>query len=158
MLSSPLLSTSDASLSMASCRLAASELQSSFKKACQFYRMVSYQCSNLFLYSLPVNCCTEKTHLTKHCVFTLCLQLSSSIDERQEHQEMAKVLTEAFEAVQAELNSLPHYIESRSSSSSSVCALGSGAGGVGEERTLALLEQYSQLLLRAVEKRMDSKS
>ncbi|XP_060790380.1 mitogen-activated protein kinase-binding protein 1 isoform X2 [Neoarius graeffei] len=112
---------SDASLSMASCRLAASELQSSFKKACQFYRM-----------------------------------LSSSIDERQEHQEMAKVLTEAFEAVQAELNSLPHYIESRSSSS--VCALGSGAGGVGEERTLALLEQYSQLLLRAVEKRMDSKS
>lgn len=66
------------------------------------------------------------------------------------------MLTEAFEAVQAELNSLPRYIESRSSSS--VCVLGSVAGGVGEERTLALLEQYSQLLLRAVEKRMDSKS
>lgn len=71
---------------------------------------------------------------------------------------MAQVLSEAFEAVQSELNSLPRCIESRSSSSSSsACALGSGAGGVGEERTLALLEQYSKLLLRAVEKRMDSK-
>lgn len=66
---------------------------------------------------------------------------------------MTQVLTEAFEAVQAELNSLPYYTESRSNST----ALSSGAGGVGEERTLALLEQYSQLLLRAVEKRMDSK-
>lgn len=72
---------------------------------------------------------------------------------------MTQVLSEAFESVQAELNLLPHYIKSHSSSSSSssVCVLGSGAGGVGEERTLALLEQYSQLLLRAVEKRMDSK-
>lgn len=70
---------------------------------------------------------------------------------------MAQVLTEAFDAVQAELNSLPQYVESRSgSSSSSVCVLGRGAG-VGEERTLALLEQYSQLLLRAVERRMDNK-
>ncbi|MCJ8736812.1 hypothetical protein PDJAM_G00016700 [Pangasius djambal] len=113
---------SDASLSMESCRLAASELQTSFKKACHFYRM-----------------------------------LSSSTDQTQEHQEMAQVLTDTFEAVQAELNSLPNYTESPSSSSSSVCVLGSGAGVVGEERTLALLEQYSQLLLRAVEKRMDSK-
>ncbi|KAF4084126.1 hypothetical protein AMELA_G00125290 [Ameiurus melas] len=110
---------SDASLSVASCKLAASELQSSFKKACHFYRM-----------------------------------LSSSTDQKREHQEMTQVLSEAFERVQAELNSLPHYIESRSSSSSSVCVL----GGVGEEQTLALLEQYSQLLLRAVEKRMDGKA
>ncbi|XP_058255005.1 mitogen-activated protein kinase-binding protein 1 isoform X2 [Hemibagrus wyckioides] len=114
---------SDASLSMESCKLAASELQNSFKKACHFFRM-----------------------------------LSSSTDQRQEHQEMSQVLTEAFDAVQAEMNSLPHYLESRSGSiSSSVCVLGSGAGGVGEERTLALLEQYSQLLLKAVEKRMDNK-
>ncbi|KAK3537221.1 hypothetical protein QTP70_003379 [Hemibagrus guttatus] len=114
----------DASLSMESCKLAASELQSSFKKACHFYRM-----------------------------------LSSSTDQRQEHQEMAQVLTGAFDAVQAEMNSLPRYVESHSGSSgsSSVCVLGSGAGGVGEERTLALLEQYSQLLLKAVEKRMDNK-
>ncbi|KAM9466086.1 mitogen-activated protein kinase-binding protein 1 isoform 2-T2 [Clarias gariepinus] len=113
---------SGASLDMESCRLAASELQSSLKKACHFYRM-----------------------------------LSNSTDQRQEQQGMAQVLTEAFEAVQTELNSLPQYAESRSSSSSSVCVLGGEAGVVGEERTLALLEQYSQLLLKAVEKRMDSK-
>lgn len=109
--------------SMESCKLAASELQNSLKKACHFYTM-----------------------------------LSKSTEQGQEHQEMTKVLTEAFDAVQAELNSLPCYVGSRSgSSNSSVCALGSGVGGVGEEQTLALLEQYSQLLLRAVEKRMDNK-
>ncbi|XP_047677373.1 mitogen-activated protein kinase-binding protein 1 isoform X3 [Tachysurus fulvidraco] len=114
---------SDASLSMESCKLAASELQSSFKKAFHFYRMLS------------------------------------STDQRQEHQEMAQVLTEAFDAVQAGLNSLPRSVESYSdsSSSSSACVLGSGAGVVSEERTLALLEQYSQLLLRAVEKKIDNK-
>ncbi|TSO25185.1 Mitogen-activated protein kinase-binding protein 1 [Bagarius yarrelli] len=110
----------DKSLSMESCKLAASELQNSLKKACQFYMM-----------------------------------LSKSTEQSQEHQEMAHVLTEAFDAVQIELNSLPRYVRSRSgSSSSSPCVLGSG---VGEEQTLALLEQYSQLLLRAVEKRMDNK-
>lgn len=72
---------------------------------------------------------------------------------------MAQVLTEAFDAVQTGLNSLPRSVESHSdsSSSSSACVLGSGAGVVSEERTLALLEQYSQLLLRAVEKKIDNK-
>ncbi|XP_036449006.1 mitogen-activated protein kinase-binding protein 1 [Colossoma macropomum] len=107
---------SDTSLSVDSCRLVASELQSSFKKASHLYRM-----------------------------------LSSSTDSTQEQQEMARVLTDAFDAVRTELNSLP------CSNSSSLCMLGSRAAGVGEDRTLALLEQYSQLLLRAVEKRMDSK-
>lgn len=137
---------------MESCKLAASELQSSFKKACHFFRMVS--CAG--------SCCYEKTDVAvrSECAFTVCLQLSSSTDQRQEHQEMSQVLSEAFDAVQAEMNSLPRYVESHSGSSSSscsVCVLGSGAGGVGEERTLALLEQYSQLLLKAVEKRMDNK-
>uniref|UniRef100_A0AAR2L422 Mitogen-activated protein kinase binding protein 1 n=1 Tax=Pygocentrus nattereri TaxID=42514 RepID=A0AAR2L422_PYGNA len=72
-------------------------------------------------------------------------------DSTQEQQEMARVLTEAFDAVRTELNSLP------CSNSSSLCMLGSRVAGVGDDRTLALLEQYSQLLLRAVEKRMDSK-
>ncbi|XP_066525268.1 mitogen-activated protein kinase-binding protein 1 isoform X2 [Hoplias malabaricus] len=106
----------DPSLSVDSCRLVASELQNSFKKASHLYRM-----------------------------------LSSSSDSSQEQQEMAQVLTEAFEVVRTELNSLP------CSSSSSLCVLGSRAVDIGEDRTLALLEQYSQLLLRAVEKRMDSK-
>ncbi|KAI4882938.1 hypothetical protein NFI96_015614 [Prochilodus magdalenae] len=106
----------DNSLSVDSCRLVASELQSSFKRASHLYRM-----------------------------------LSSSTDSTQEQQEMAQVLTEAFETVRTELNSLP------CSNSSSLCMPGSRAAGIGEDRTLALLEQYSQLLLRAVEKRMDSK-
>lgn len=73
---------------------------------------------------------------------------------------MARVLSEAFDAVRAELNSLP---EGRNSarvpeSPLPLCMLGSQAEpGVGEERTLALLEQYSQLLLQAVEKRLDNK-
>uniref|UniRef100_A0A8B9KVT2 Mitogen-activated protein kinase binding protein 1 n=1 Tax=Astyanax mexicanus TaxID=7994 RepID=A0A8B9KVT2_ASTMX len=68
------------------------------------------------------------------------------------HLIMAQVLTEAFEMVRTELNSLPC-----SSNSGSLCMLGNRAMDMGEDRTLALLEQYSQLLLRAVEKRMDSK-
>ncbi|XP_072545475.1 mitogen-activated protein kinase-binding protein 1 isoform X2 [Salminus brasiliensis] len=107
----------DTSLSVDSCKLVASELQSSFKRASHLYRM-----------------------------------LSSSTDSSQEQQEMAQVLREAFETVRTELNSL-----TCSSNSGSLCVLGNRAVGMGEDRTLALLEQYSQLLLRAVEKRMDSK-
>uniref|UniRef100_A0A8B9KZ12 Mitogen-activated protein kinase binding protein 1 n=1 Tax=Astyanax mexicanus TaxID=7994 RepID=A0A8B9KZ12_ASTMX len=82
----------------------------------------------------------------------ICVQLSSSNTSSHEQQEMAQVLTEAFEMVRTELNSLPC-----SSNSGSLCMLGNRAMDMGEDRTLALLEQYSQLLLRAVEKRMDSK-
>ncbi|XP_062864086.1 mitogen-activated protein kinase-binding protein 1 [Trichomycterus rosablanca] len=108
----------DTSLSIDTCRLVASELQSNFKRACHLYRM-----------------------------------LNTSSDSSEDQQQMAQVLAETFSAMQAELNTLPCY----QTASNSVCVLGSGAGVVGEERTLALLEQYSQLLLRAVEKRMDSK-
>ncbi|XP_022528685.2 mitogen-activated protein kinase-binding protein 1 isoform X1 [Astyanax mexicanus] len=107
----------DPTLSVESCRLVATELQSSFKRASHLYRM-----------------------------------LSSSNTSSHEQQEMAQVLTEAFEMVRTELNSLPC-----SSNSGSLCMLGNRAMDMGEDRTLALLEQYSQLLLRAVEKRMDSK-
>ncbi|XP_046873401.1 mitogen-activated protein kinase-binding protein 1 [Hypomesus transpacificus] len=85
---------------------------------------------------------------------------SVSAESNQEQGEMARVLSEAFDAVRAELNSLP---EGRNSarvpeSPLPLCMLGSQAEpGVGEERTLALLEQYSQLLLQAVEKRLDNK-
>lgn len=66
---------------------------------------------------------------------------------------MTRVLAEAFEAMRVELNSLPPCAPSRSP----------GADGtrtdstLGDDRTLALLEQYSRLLLSAVEKRMDNK-
>ncbi|CAB1335470.1 unnamed protein product, partial [Coregonus sp. 'balchen'] len=119
----------DCSLSMESCRVLASELQNTFRKASQFYRMVN---------SVPV-------------------------DSRQEHHEMAQVLSEAFEAVRAELSSLPQSSPPSPSgepaAGGSLCTVGcrpvgpgtGGSGsGSGEERTLALLEQYSELLLKAM--------
>lgn len=79
---------------------------------------------------------------------------------------MARVLSEAFEVVRAELSSLPQSSPSPSgepAAGGSLCMLacrpvgpGTGGSGSGEERTLALLEQYSELLLKAVEKRLDN--
>ncbi|XP_029568858.1 mitogen-activated protein kinase-binding protein 1 isoform X2 [Salmo trutta] len=123
----------DNSLSMESCRVLASELQNSFRKASWFYRMVN---------SVPVA-------------------------SRQEQHEMARVLSEAFEVVRAELSSLPQSSPPSPSgepaAGGSLCMLacrpvgpGTGGSGSGEERTLALLEQYSELLLKAVEKRLDN--
>uniref|UniRef100_A0A4W5R4L5 Mitogen-activated protein kinase binding protein 1 n=1 Tax=Hucho hucho TaxID=62062 RepID=A0A4W5R4L5_9TELE len=123
----------DDSLSMESCRVLASELQNSFRKASRFYRMVN---------SVPVA-------------------------SRQEQHEMARVLSEAFEVVRAELSSLPQSSPpsppGEPAAGGSLCMLGcrpvgpgTGGSGSGEERTLALLEQYSELLLKAVEKRLDN--
>ncbi|XP_050989162.1 mitogen-activated protein kinase-binding protein 1 isoform X4 [Labeo rohita] len=112
----------DTSLSVDSCRLVASELQSSFKKASHLYKM-----------------------------------LSNSTDSSEEQQEMARVLVEAFEAMRDELNCLPPCSPSRSPSTCSVRTLANSDGTLGDDRTLALLEQYSKLLLSAVEKRMDNK-
>ncbi|XP_070985027.1 mitogen-activated protein kinase-binding protein 1-like isoform X4 [Oncorhynchus clarkii lewisi] len=121
------------SLSMESCKVLASELQNSFRKASRFYRMVN---------SVPVA-------------------------SRQEQHEMARVLSEAFEVVRAELSSLPQSSlpspSGEPAAGGSLCTLGcrpvgpgTGGSGSGEERTLALLEQYSELLLKAVEKRLDN--
>uniref|UniRef100_A0A8C8F844 Mitogen-activated protein kinase binding protein 1 n=1 Tax=Oncorhynchus tshawytscha TaxID=74940 RepID=A0A8C8F844_ONCTS len=108
------------SLSMESCRVVASDLQNTFRKASQLYRMV---------------------------------------------------LSEAFEVVRAELSSLPQSSPPSPSggpaAGGSLCTVGcrpvgpvepgTGRLASGEERTLALLEQYSELLLQAVEKRLDNK-
>ncbi|XP_036397625.1 mitogen-activated protein kinase-binding protein 1 isoform X1 [Megalops cyprinoides] len=73
-----------------------------------------------------------------------------------ELREMAQVLLEAFRAVQAELDLLPPFVPT-GGTESTLCAFGSQDGGPSEEKTLALLEQYSELLLKAVEKRLDNK-
>ncbi|XP_016342737.1 mitogen-activated protein kinase-binding protein 1-like isoform X2 [Sinocyclocheilus anshuiensis] len=112
----------DTSLSVDSCRLVANELQSSFKRASQLYKM-----------------------------------LSNSTDSSEEQQEMARVLAEAFEAMRDELNCLPPCTPSRSPSTCTVRTLANSDAALGDDRTLALLEQYSKLLLSAVEKRMDNK-
>uniref|UniRef100_A0A673M574 Mitogen-activated protein kinase binding protein 1 n=1 Tax=Sinocyclocheilus rhinocerous TaxID=307959 RepID=A0A673M574_9TELE len=115
-------SSADTSLSVDSCRLAANELQSSFKRASHLYKMVG---------------CTSA--------------------HTSEQQEMAHVLAEAFEAMRDELNCLPPCTPSRSPSTCTVRTIANSDATLGDDRTLALLEQYSRLLLSAVEKRMDNK-
>uniref|UniRef100_A0A9J8BSQ1 Mitogen-activated protein kinase binding protein 1 n=1 Tax=Cyprinus carpio carpio TaxID=630221 RepID=A0A9J8BSQ1_CYPCA len=83
--------------------------------------------------------------------------LSNSTDSSEEQQEMARVLAEAFEAMRDELNCLPPCTPSRSPSTCTVRTLANSDATLGGDRTLALLEQYSKLLLSAVEKRMDNK-
>ncbi|XP_051579390.1 mitogen-activated protein kinase-binding protein 1-like isoform X2 [Myxocyprinus asiaticus] len=83
--------------------------------------------------------------------------LSNSTDSGDEQQQMTYVLAEAFEAMRAELNSLPPCPPSRSPRAGTVRTSANSDATLGDDRTLALLEQYSKLLLTAVEKRMDNK-
>lgn len=83
--------------------------------------------------------------------------LSNSTDSGEERREMTRVLAKAFEAMRAELNSLPPCAPSGSASTDHTYASGNRDSTLGDDRTLALLEQYSKLLLNAVEKRMDDK-
>lgn len=64
---------------------------------------------------------------------------------------MSLLLSEAFQNMRAELDSLPL-------SSQSMLGVEGGVGGVGEVKTAALLEEYSLLLLQAVHKRINSSS
>lgn len=70
---------------------------------------------------------------------------------------MTHVLAEAFQAMRDELNCLPPCTPSRPPSTCTVPMLANSNATLGDDRTLALLEQYSKLLLSAVEKRMDNK-
>lgn len=68
----------------------------------------------------------------------------SSVDDSAPHQcQMSLLLSEAFQAMRAELDSLP-------------LGTPSMLGGVGEVRTAALLEEYSLLLLQAVHRRINT--
>nr|XP_020476980.1 mitogen-activated protein kinase-binding protein 1 isoform X3 [Monopterus albus] len=64
-----------------------------------------------------------------------------------EQCQMAILLSEAFQSMRAELDSLPL-------SSPSMLGVDGGLGGVGEVKTAALLEEYSLLLLQAVHRRL----
>uniref|UniRef100_A0A8C2HBC3 Mitogen-activated protein kinase binding protein 1 n=1 Tax=Cyprinus carpio TaxID=7962 RepID=A0A8C2HBC3_CYPCA len=90
-------------------------------------------------------------------IFLTIFSLINSTDSSEEQQEMARVLAEAFEAMRDELNCLPPCTPSRSPSTCTVRTLANSDATLGGDRTLALLEQYSKLLLSAVEKRMDNK-
>ena len=74
---------------------------------------------------------------------------SSSHDSTSDQHQMAVVLSEAFQAMRAELDCLPL-------GAPSMLGVEGGLGGVGEVKTAALLEEYSLLLLQAVDRRISS--
>ncbi|XP_055728191.1 mitogen-activated protein kinase-binding protein 1-like [Salvelinus fontinalis] len=83
--------------------------------------------------------------------------LSSGSEVNAEQQEMETVLVEALGTVKTELDSLPHLVH-RSKGLRGEVAMRGEVGVKGEgDRTLALLQQYSELLLKSVEKRLDNK-
>ncbi|KAM4541274.1 mitogen-activated protein kinase-binding protein 1 [Fundulus diaphanus] len=74
----------------------------------------------------------------------------SSSDDRSPSQcQMSLLLSEAFQAMRAELDSLPR-------GTPSMQGLEGGLGGVGEVKTAALLEEYSLLLLQAVHRKINT--
>lgn len=69
----------------------------------------------------------------------------------QDQNEMRSILSETLLTARAELDSLCHPCSQRVEPE----ARGEGAEG---EKTLALLEQYAELLLKSVERKLDTKS
>ncbi|XP_077320654.1 mitogen-activated protein kinase-binding protein 1 isoform X3 [Lithobates pipiens] len=125
-------------VSFQQCEIIASELQDSLRRALSLYRSV-----------------TTADHKTT-----------------QDRCKMAGLLTETFGIVKRELDSLqesqtdigdgssPQLEEYRENLELQVDDDASAANGsqhLGDDKTLALLQQYSELLLQAVEKRMDKK-
>ncbi|NXV26554.1 MABP1 protein, partial [Rissa tridactyla] len=126
---------SESCISVEQCEHVVSELQDSMRKAIHLYRMVLND--------------TE-----------------SSTDK----DKIAGLLTETFSSMKKELDSLkdeeelPKVKEVLMKPQDTTSPLNEGSGAnlpspksLGDEQTLALLEQYSELLLQAVERRMDKK-
>uniref|UniRef100_A0A663EBZ3 Mitogen-activated protein kinase binding protein 1 n=1 Tax=Aquila chrysaetos chrysaetos TaxID=223781 RepID=A0A663EBZ3_AQUCH len=126
---------SESCISVEQCEHVVSELQDSMRKAIHLYRMVLND--------------TE-----------------SSTDK----DKIAGLLTETFSSMKKELDSLkdeeelPKVKEVLAKPQDTISPMNEGCGAnlpspksLGDEQTLALLEQYSELLLQAVERRMDKK-
>ncbi|XP_053239355.1 mitogen-activated protein kinase-binding protein 1 isoform X4 [Podarcis raffonei] len=124
------------SVSIEQCKHVVSELQDSMRKAIHLYHMVS-------------------------------ADMESSADKN----EIAGLLTDTFSVMKKELDSLKDGKELQREKEvlakphdPTVMPVSEGSGSTlssprhfGDEQTLALLEQYSELLLQAVERRMDKK-
>ncbi|NXI57777.1 MABP1 protein, partial [Chloroceryle aenea] len=126
---------SESCISVEQCEHVVSELQDSMRKAIHLYRMVLND--------------TE-----------------SSTDK----DKIAGLLTETFSSMKKELDSLkdeeelPKVKKALAKPQDTISSQNEGCGAnlpspksLGDEQTLALLEQYSELLLQAVERRMDKK-
>ncbi|KAM5130026.1 mitogen-activated protein kinase-binding protein 1 isoform 2-T3 [Mantella aurantiaca] len=126
-------------VSFEQCEIIASELQDSFRKALRLYRSVT----------------------------------TADPQTTQDRCKMAGLLTETFGIVKKELDSLKGENQPDMAEASSPQIEGCkenlelqvdddtsaahGSQNLGDDKTLALLQQYSELLLQAVEKRMDKK-
>ncbi|XP_053882201.1 mitogen-activated protein kinase-binding protein 1 isoform X3 [Malaclemys terrapin pileata] len=126
---------SERRISIEQCEHVVSELQDSMRKAIHLYHMVS-------------------------------MDMESSTDK----DKIAGLLTETFSVMKKELDSLKEGEELQRAKKvlvkpqDAIRSLNEGSGATlssprrfGDEQTLALLEQYSELLLQAVERRMDKK-
>uniref|UniRef100_UPI003AAF42A3 mitogen-activated protein kinase-binding protein 1-like n=1 Tax=Centroberyx gerrardi TaxID=166262 RepID=UPI003AAF42A3 len=98
---------------------------------------------------------TELHNSLRRTVMLYTTVLSSGPEPGEDHQEMRRVLSESLDVVQAELESLPHPTSHPAGGQGDRGDLGVKGEG---ERALALLQQYSELLLKSVEKRLDSKT
>ncbi|XP_027130644.1 LOW QUALITY PROTEIN: mitogen-activated protein kinase-binding protein 1 [Larimichthys crocea] len=91
------------------------------------------------------SCFKRATHLYRK------VSGSSPDDSAPDQRQMAVVLSEAFQAMRAELDCLPL-------GTPSILGVEGGLGGVGEVKTAALLEEYSLLLLQAVHRRVSERN
>ncbi|XP_018544297.1 mitogen-activated protein kinase-binding protein 1 isoform X2 [Lates calcarifer] len=91
------------------------------------------------------SCFKRATHLYRK------VSGSSTDDSTPYQRQMAVLLSDAFQAMRAELDSLPL-------GEPSMLGGEGGLGGVGEVKTAALLEEYSLLLLQAVHRRINTTS
>lgn len=89
------------------------------------------------------SCFKRATHLYRK------VSGSSAEDSAPDQRQMAVVLSEAFQAMRAELDCLPL-------GAPSLLRVEGGLEGVGEVKTAALLEEYSLLLLQAVHRRIST--
>ncbi|KAM9341611.1 mitogen-activated protein kinase-binding protein 1 [Symphorus nematophorus] len=107
---------------------------------------------------ISVETCRALTNELQHCfkrathLYRKVSSSSSSSDSASDQHQMAIVLSEAFQAMRAELDRLPLGAPSMLG----VEGGGAGLSGVGEEKTAALLEEYSLLLLQAVNRRLNA--
>ncbi|NXY42829.1 MABP1 protein, partial [Ceuthmochares aereus] len=126
---------SELCISVEQCEHVVSELQQSMRKAIHLYRMVL-----------------------------------NDTESSSDKDKIAGLLTETFSSMKKELDSLkneeelPKVKELLVKPQDTASSLNEGVGAnlpspksLGDEQTLALLEQYSELLLQAVERRMDKK-
>ncbi|XP_017157686.1 mitogen-activated protein kinase-binding protein 1-like isoform X2 [Poecilia reticulata] len=92
---------------------------------------------------------TDLRRSLREAVVLYTALLKSNQPQRSDHQEMRGLLSEALFRVKAELDSLP-----LGSSGPQAAPVSNNDG----DKALALLEQYAELLLKSVERRLDTKT